>query len=217
MKNLYTAQSGRSMIEMLGVLAVIGVLTVGGFGLVSKVSNSHKSNVTIDEIGTLANKARVVFRDFVLDNPLDSNSTSAQPMNEFLCTAKAYPESLEYPKTSDGKCGADGTFTSNIDVKYSVNHFKNNQIDYFYIEISQLSDEMCMAIAQSSWGSPSLNGYVGVCVGSSCSNGGVIGNTNPGTNVAKGGAKLSIDGASAACNNESAADGAGNHVFLTFR
>ena len=30
MKNIYTQESGRSMIEMLGVLAIIGVLSVGG-------------------------------------------------------------------------------------------------------------------------------------------------------------------------------------------
>ena len=38
MKNIYkNEQSGRSMVEMLGVLAIIGVLSVGGIAGYSKV------------------------------------------------------------------------------------------------------------------------------------------------------------------------------------
>ena len=217
MINKMQPQSGRSMIEMLGVLAVIGVLTVGGFSLISKVTTSHKSNVAIDEIGALANRTRMVFREFVLDNKssITSASSTAVPMNEYLCKARAYPESLEYPKDSNGKCESGKTFISTHDIKFNVQCFRNNDVDYFYIEVSQLDDEMCMAIAQSTWGSPSINGYVGICIGSSCTNGGVVGNTNPGANVAQGGAKLSLDGASSACVSGNTTTG--NQVFLTYR
>jgi len=57
-------QNGRSMLEMLGVLAIVGVLTVGGFSLVSKVNNSNQVNTTIDEVSSLAHKVRIVARDY---------------------------------------------------------------------------------------------------------------------------------------------------------
>ena len=58
-------QNGRSMLEMLGVLAIVGVLTVGGFGLVSKVNNNNQINNVVDEISSLAAKVRIVARDYM--------------------------------------------------------------------------------------------------------------------------------------------------------
>lgn len=43
------AQTGRSMIEMLGVLAIIGVLSVGGIAGYSQAMTKYKVNRTIDE------------------------------------------------------------------------------------------------------------------------------------------------------------------------
>ena len=43
-------QSGRSMVEMLGVLAVIGVLSLGGITGYKALSKKHKSNETIAEV-----------------------------------------------------------------------------------------------------------------------------------------------------------------------
>ncbi|MBR6356309.1 MAG: hypothetical protein IKR92_05595 [Alphaproteobacteria bacterium] len=204
MKKINTNQSGRSMIEMLGVLAVIGVLTVGGFSLVSKVTTAHKSNVTIDEIGTLANKARTVFHEYVLDKK-EGDALNFSTFNAYLANAKAFPASVE--ANDDG-------FLSQNDIQYDLQHITSSKdVDYFYIKISQLDNEMCMTVSQSTWGSPSLNGYVGICVGSDCGDkGGVVDNSNPGSNVAKGGAKISLDGATESCTA-----GTNNVVYLTFR
>ena len=54
MKNL---QNGRSMIEMLGVLAIIGVLSIGGLAGYTMAMNRHKANVMLDDAmkcGTIA-------------------------------------------------------------------------------------------------------------------------------------------------------------------
>lgn len=47
MKLLKNAETGRSMIEMLGVLAIVGILSVGGIAGFSQAMNKHK---TIKEI-----------------------------------------------------------------------------------------------------------------------------------------------------------------------
>ena len=42
------AETGRSMVEMLGVLAIIGVLTVGGITGYSYAADKHAANTIID-------------------------------------------------------------------------------------------------------------------------------------------------------------------------
>ena len=51
-------QSGRSMIEMLGVLAIIGVLSVGGIAGYSKAMQKYRINKTIEQITLIAGNVR---------------------------------------------------------------------------------------------------------------------------------------------------------------
>ena len=51
MRNIYkNEQNGRSMVEMLGVLAIIGVLSVGGIAGYSKAMTKFKINKSMDQI-----------------------------------------------------------------------------------------------------------------------------------------------------------------------
>ena len=54
-------QSGRSMIEMLGVLAIIGVLSVGGIAGYSKAMQKYRINKTIEQITLIAGNVRTFF------------------------------------------------------------------------------------------------------------------------------------------------------------
>ncbi len=54
-------QSGRSMIEMLGVLAIIGVLSVGGIAGYSKAMTKYRINKTIEQITLIAGNIRSFF------------------------------------------------------------------------------------------------------------------------------------------------------------
>lgn len=47
--NLKTNENGRSMIEMLGVLAIVGILSVGGIAGFNKAMTKHKLNQAIEE------------------------------------------------------------------------------------------------------------------------------------------------------------------------
>jgi len=55
------AQSGRSMIEMLGVLAIIGVLSVGGIAGYSKAMQKYRINKAIEQITLIAGNVRAFF------------------------------------------------------------------------------------------------------------------------------------------------------------
>ena len=62
MKNMYkNEQSGRSMVEMLGVLAIIGVLSVGGIAGYSKAMTKFKINKSMDQVSMLVANIRTLF------------------------------------------------------------------------------------------------------------------------------------------------------------
>ena len=61
MKNIHTQESGRSMIEMLGVLAIIGVLSVGGIAGYSQAMSKYKVSKTTDQIQTMVTNIRTLF------------------------------------------------------------------------------------------------------------------------------------------------------------
>jgi len=54
-------ENGRSMIEMLGVLAIIGVLSVGGIAGYSKAMQKYRINKTIEQITLIAGNVRSFF------------------------------------------------------------------------------------------------------------------------------------------------------------
>ena len=53
----YTQAQGRSMVEMLGVLAIIGVLSVGAIAGYSKAMSKYKLNKHMESFNILLNEA----------------------------------------------------------------------------------------------------------------------------------------------------------------
>lgn len=64
MKQDKMLQAGRSMVEMLGVLAIVGVLSIGGIMGYSYAMDKHRANQTIQDI----NLIRIVLLDQVYKN-----------------------------------------------------------------------------------------------------------------------------------------------------
>ena len=61
------SQSGRSMVEMLGVLAIIGVLSVGGIAGYSLSMRRHRANGIVDTVTKYALSAYSVCQQRVLN------------------------------------------------------------------------------------------------------------------------------------------------------
>lgn len=75
MMNIKKLEQGRSMIEMLGVLAIIGVLSVGGINGFSKAMDAHKVNTIVEQIGSIiANAKSVGLRQGGKYTGLDTNA-----------------------------------------------------------------------------------------------------------------------------------------------
>ena len=60
----HASNSGRSMVEMLGVLAIIGILSIGGFFGYKIVMTYHKSNETIHDVMLRATNVPMKWEDY---------------------------------------------------------------------------------------------------------------------------------------------------------
>ena len=83
------SQSGRSIIEMLGVLAIIGVLSVGGIVGYSKAMEKWKINKTIEEYSALMT-GLIEYKDNFIKN---SEKEKQIGLGEFIFAAHLVPES----------------------------------------------------------------------------------------------------------------------------
>ena len=62
MKNI-KSESGRSMVEIVGVLAVMGLITAGAFVLISSGMATQKRNTVVDDVGNIVQVYRSVFAE----------------------------------------------------------------------------------------------------------------------------------------------------------
>lgn len=60
MKTIWKQESGRSMVEMIGVLAIMGLVTAGAFVLIQSGLTSQKMARAADEVDVLASNARIM-------------------------------------------------------------------------------------------------------------------------------------------------------------
>lgn len=57
-------ESGRSMIEMLGVLAIMGVITVGAIGMISTAMRTQKRTTVNDEVVQMVTSVRQLLGEY---------------------------------------------------------------------------------------------------------------------------------------------------------
>ena len=161
-------ESGRSMIEMLGVLAIIGVLSVGGIAGYSKAMNKFKTNKIADNVSMIVTNIRTLYaqqNDYVGLN----NKTAIQ--------MGVIPDELGTDATSGTLTNAfQGTVL--IDAAQSGNSGAPNKA--FVLTMNGLSREACVSLATNDWGSGYSAGLIGLRVtGASATNdAAVTGTTN---------------------------------------
>lgn len=149
--NLYASicQNGRSMIEMLGVLAVVGVLSVGGIAGYSKAMDKYKVNKTLNQISYIVSNTRTLFgsqpdlygsMSFDYETVMSNTTYTNRLLSD---KAKIFPEELiknNYKNIFGGDIlfFADGRFTEN-DGKAFILQFRN------------IPQEACIEIATQDW------------------------------------------------------------------
>ncbi len=130
-------EKGRSMIEMLGVLAIIGVLSVGGIAGYSKAMTKYRINKTIEQITLIAGNVRTFFAPQRNYSGLD---------HTILKKAKLVPDEMwdgDYIKNVWG-----GAFNGGSNDKAQKN---DKQAFYFYTYLPKDNVEACIELMTHDW------------------------------------------------------------------
>ena len=140
-------QYGRSMIEMLGVLAIVGVLSVGGIAGYSKAMMKFKINKTIDQIShTIANIQTLY---------------AQQTTYAGLSVSNAIKMGVTLDEMNNGT-----TLKNPFNGIYEIENWYNDGPELlFRLELNGLPKEACIALATQDWGSVLSSSVVGVAVG----------------------------------------------------
>ena len=141
-----TNQNGRSMIEMLGVLAIIGVLSVGGIAGYSKAMQKYRTNKMIDQITQIANGVRTLY----------SGQRNYAGINiNVLRKAKILPESA-FDGNSSGAAAVYGItpFGGNMVIEASSKSTSRDN-KAFSISLYSVPEDACIEILTQDWGDSS--------------------------------------------------------------
>lgn len=136
-------EQGRSMIEMLGVLAIVGVLSVGGIAGYSKAMNKFKTNKAIDQVNMISTSIRTLYSSQKNYNGLN---------NKLAKKAGAIPAEMFSNASNSGIMNAFGGGA----VVAAVN--VNGVEDGFTIQIDKIPLASCVTIVTTDWGGDSGSG-----------------------------------------------------------
>ncbi|MBR1916103.1 MAG: hypothetical protein IJ830_06695 [Alphaproteobacteria bacterium] len=140
-------QSGRSMVEMLGVLAIIGVLSAGGLAGYSKAMFKHKLNSTMDQITMLVTNIRTMYGT---QGNYANLGTDVVSLGIVPAVMGSTPSSLTNPFKG-------GVKIMEVDAKTPA-----AGITGFIVAYDGLPQEACIALATADFGSGAGSGFIGV-------------------------------------------------------
>lgn len=154
MKNFYkNEQSGRSMVEMLGVLAIIGVLSIGGISGYSKAMAKFRVNKTLDQISMLVMNIRSLY----------SANINYQGLTDKIAIQMGI---IPRDMLPSGKTEASATTIINAyqgQVKIGAGSIGGENRSFF-ITYSGLTRDACVAIATADWGSQAGSGLQSIAI-----------------------------------------------------
>ena len=119
--------AGRSMVEMLGVLAIIGVLSIGAIASYSKAMFKYKLNKHAESLNMLLNEAVKLYPDL---HRHYGYTLGYKGLNSFLSKAELIPDGMTYSKQDDR---IHDVFQNSYTVDYGVGTRENGNIyiDYY--------------------------------------------------------------------------------------
>ena len=163
-------QSGRSMVEMLGVLAIVGVLSIGGIAGYSKAMAKYKINKTLDQVSMIIAGIRTAYGNQNSYTGL-SNTTAinAEIVGSDLTLGSGSKLTNAYAGDITLHAGtvktSDKSFTACAD-NASAN---NTYCPAFSIEVTNIDKTACATIASSDWGGTAGSGLFSIAIKSGTS------------------------------------------------
>ena len=146
MKNLNKIeQAGRSMVEMLGVLAIIGVLSVGGISGYSKAMAKFKLTKVQDQLSMMVMNIRTAYATSPGYPGLTTNlAANNKLVSQEMVAGSSASRSLMHALGGPAEVGA-----------VTANGITNAG---FAIVLSGLGKDACVSLASSDWGTDGMLG-----------------------------------------------------------
>ena len=165
-------QSGRSMIEMLGVLAIVGVLSVGGIAGYTKAMWQYKINKDIEIITQIVTNTQTLFASQSGECKYTGGSYECDAEGFCDCgNSSQFPTKLVLPQENSddwehlSPSGARiGVYWTAIYSEGELENDKTVNSRGFYIYLYNISQKECINLATYNWGSRT-NGLIAYSVG----------------------------------------------------
>jgi Tfp pilus assembly protein PilE len=203
-------QYGRSMIEMLGVLAIIGVLSVGGIAGYTKAMMKVKINKTVDLVSQIEANIKTLYK---------SQSSYEGLSEEVVQKAKLAPEEIFNGGSHSRADFMNDTFNGNTNMSnpfgggvqiFPATKESNNGYDgkAFSIGLSDIPEDACIELATLDWGATTSAGLISVAV--NIASGMALDSCSSGGETACNGDIMSVSDAATYCS------GNNNRILWTF-
>ena len=158
-------ETGRSMVEMLGVLAVVGMLTVGGITGYSKAMTKYKINKTVDIVMQINSNIRTLYASQKNFSGLDCyTNVSTGDLMTTGCAA------LKKAHVVPGELWVSDTEIRNPlggTIQTATSRKKSGDRKAFIILVNKLPKDVCINLASNDWGGGSASGLVAMGINSS--------------------------------------------------
>ena len=145
-------EQGRSMIEMLGVLAIVGVLSVGGIAGYSKAMNKFKANKLIDQITMISTNVKTIFSGQRTYNGLTLGIASQVG----ILPAEMYTEAKSNLASTDVTHAFGGTVA--LEAATLNNATANDEMAYI-LTVKDVPTDACVAVLTTDFGSDATVAY----------------------------------------------------------
>jgi type II secretory pathway pseudopilin PulG len=130
---------------MLWVLAIIGVLSVGGLSGYSKMMSQYKINASLEQVGSIASKI----------------SAYGAGQDSYTGLSNDTAKKLGAPITDTNP------YDGGITIKPSpIEGGNSNDTQAYVIEFSGLTEDACVTLGSSAWGNVRNSSFIGLGVGS---------------------------------------------------
>ena len=158
-----TEEAGRSMVEMLGVLAIVGVLSIGGIVGYTKAMAKYKLDKTLNQISMIITSVHTTFGN--------------QHSYAGLTASTAITYNIIGEDLSHGTTGDNAVLTNAFNGSVTIGAMSNTSTDcatevtdttycpYFKIVYAGLPKQACTEVAMSDWGGSAASGLYSIKIG----------------------------------------------------
>lgn len=156
-------ETGRSMIEMLGVLAIIGVLSVGGIAGYSKAMMQYKINKTSDQVTQIIGNIRTLYGSQKSYGTSEMYCYSGDSGN--MCNVLKKGHVIPDEMWNSDRTKFENAFGGDINISSADKRARDSapsNNDAMGIQLTGLPEEACMSLATYDWGSGSSSGVIAV-------------------------------------------------------